>query len=189
MSKRKVVSIIGMVLMAFLIGNMFLPLISNGDFSYSFWKYLDQMDANEVNIIVLVELIIGLLVFLLQLCGAIKETKFVYFPIGYYLTYHVVLCINLIRREVFQYASIGLYLGLIVSTIVLILVIIGNRLSNESKPKYYGYSAPKFDPQTGEPIFKEKKPISYDPQTGKPIYEKAKKIVGYNPNTGEPIYK
>ena len=95
----------------------------------------------------------------------------------------------MIRREAFQYLSFGFYIGFILSLTVLVLVFVGNMLSNESKPKFLSFDVPRFDPQTGEPLYEKEAIVRYDQKTGKPIYEKAKKIVGYNPNTGEPIYK
>ena len=99
MTKRKVISIIGMVLMLFLIGNLFLPFISGGGQTFSFWEFLDNQNVLEVAIILIFLLTFGFLTFLCQLCGLIDQAKFVYFPLGYYVTYHVTVLINLIQND------------------------------------------------------------------------------------------
>ena len=55
MTKRKVFSIIGLIITAFLIVNLFLPLLKNGSYSVSTWEYFDKNDAMHVNIIILVD--------------------------------------------------------------------------------------------------------------------------------------
>ena len=173
MSKRKVMSIIGMVLMVFLIVCLFLPFISDGDNSFSLWELMDQQDRMAVNIIILIELIVGALVFLLQLCGVLDDAKFTYFTLGYYITNFIDVFITMIKRDYFKYLAIGFYLGLIISIVTLVIVIVSGFLSNGKESS-----------SGGIPV-----PIGYDPKTGKPLYDKPKQIVGYNPNTGEPIYK
>ena len=158
-----------MILMLLLIGNLFLPFLSDGEISFSFWKYFDStMEAVEVDIAVLLLLIFGAIIFLLQACNVIKDAKPVYYTLGYYLTYHIVLMISLIRNESFKYLSVGFYFGLIISLVVLILLIISNRLSNDSKTT--NESPVRFDPKTGEPIYAKSKPKRFDPETGEPIY-------------------
>lgn len=157
MSKRKVMSIIGLCLMVLLIVCLFLPFISDGDTSISLWENMDNNDRMEVNIIMLIELLIGVLIFILQLCGALKDAKFTYFTLGYYITNFLDVAIAMIKREYFKYLSVGFYLGFIISIATLVIVIVGSALSNEKKPKYYGYEEPKpvrYDPNTGEPIYK-----------------------------------
>lgn len=170
MSKRKIMSIIGMGLTVLLIVCLFLPLLSDGDYSLSWWKVLDQKDEIHLDIIILLELIGTIVVFLLQLCGVLKDSKFAYFSIGYYLTSLVDMLIASIKSETFKYLSFGFYFGLILSIATLVIVIISGFLSNDSSEDDYSNG-----------------PIRYDPNTGAPI--KAQKIVGYNPNTGSPIYR
>ncbi len=151
MTKRKVISIIGMVLMLFLIGNLFIPFISGGGESYSFWEFLDNQDMLEVAIAMIFLLTIGFLTFLCQLCGLIDQCKFVYFPLGYYVMYHVVLLINSISKEMISYLDIAYWLGLGVGILLVILVFISGFLKNIKKVK--------------------RVPIRYDTKTGEPIYE------------------
>ena len=172
MTKRKVMSIIGLILMSVMIVCLFLPFISNGDESLSLWKLMDNQNRMEINIILLVELIIGLLIFILQLCGALKDAKFTYFTLGYYITNFVEVFISMIKNDYFKYLSFGFYLGLIISIATLVIVIIGSALSNDKKRVSYSAA-----------------PVRYDPQTGEPIYEAPKQIVGYDSQTGKPIYK
>ena len=177
MTKRKVISIIGMVLMLFLIGNLFLPFISGGSISFSLWEYLDELDMLEVAIVMIFLLTIGFLTFLCQLCGLIDQCKFVYFPLGYYVTYHVVLFITAISNESIGSLGVGYWLGLGIGLLVFLLVFISGFLKNVKKVK--------------------RVPIGYDPKTGKPIYEEAEKKVvekkkvpvRYDTKTGEPIYE
>ena len=151
MTKRKVISIIGMVLMLFLIGNLFIPFISGGGESYSFWEFLDNQDMLEVAIAMIFLLTFGFLTFLCQLCGLIDQCKFVYFPLGYYVMYHVVLLINTISKEMVSYLDIAYWLGLGVGILLVILVFISGFLKNIKKVK--------------------RVPIRYDTKTGEPIYE------------------
>ena len=151
MTKRKVISIIGMVLMLFLIGNLFIPFISGGGESYSFWEFLDNQDMLEVAITVIFLLTFGFLTFLCQLCGLIDQCKFVYFPLGYYVMYHVVLLINTIGKDMVGYLDIAYWLGLGIGILLVILVFISGFLKNAKKVK--------------------RVPIRYDTKTGEPIYE------------------
>ena len=175
MTGRKVISIIGMVLMLFLIGNLFLPFISGGGESYSFWEYLDNQDMLEVAIAVIFLLTFGFLTFLCQLCGLIDQCKFVYFPLGYYVMYHVVLLINAIGKDMVSYLDIAFWLGLCIGIILVILVFISGFIKNTKKVKRVPIG---FDPKTGKPIYEEVKtetkkkvPVRYDTKTGEPIYE------------------
>ena len=172
MTKRKAMSIVGLSLMALLIVCLFLPFISDGDYTMSLWKLMDQNDRIEVDIILLITLIIAMLVFVLQLCGALKDAKFAYFTLGYYFLNFIDVFITMIKKDGFKYLSIGFYFGLIISIISIIVVAIGGFLSND---------------KSGKKEYNQ--PIGYDPKTGKPIYEESKKIVRYDPQTGEPIYK
>lgn len=171
MTKRKVLSIIGLCLTALLIVCLFIPFISDGDTSFSLWKIMDNQDRMAVNIIMLVELIIAILIFVLQICGVLKDAKFTYFTLGYYVTAFLDTFISMMKQDFFKYLSIGFYFGFIISIATLVIVIIGSALSDEKKPSY------------------NQKPVGYDPQTGKPIYEAPKQLVGYDPQTGQPIYK
>ena len=176
MSTRKVFSIIGLVLCSLLIVCMFLPFFDLGSYggTYSLWEYFDELKTGSTAVIAIIELIIGVIAFILQLTGATKDAKLAYFGIGYYLTYHISTFITAMDNDVFDQLAFGFWLGLIFAIATLVIIIIGSFVSNEPKPKYYGYG-----PQ----------PIGYDPQTGKPIFEKPKTIAGYDPQTGAPIYK
>ena len=151
MTKRKVISIIGMVLMLFLIGNLFLPFISGGGQTFSFWEFLDNQNVLEVAIILIFLLTFGFLTFLCQLCGLIDQAKFVYFPLGYYVTYHVTVLINLIQNDLVSYLDVAYWLGLGLGIVLLILVFISGFVKNVKKVK--------------------RVPIRYDIKTGEPIYE------------------
>ena len=151
MTKRKVISIIGMILMLFLIGNLFLPFISYGGESLSFWEFLDNQNVLEVAIILIFLLTFGFLTFLCQLCGLIDQVKFVYFPLGYYVTYHVTVLINLMQNDLVSYLAIAYWLGFGIGIVLLILVFISGFLKNEKKVK--------------------RVPVRYDTKTGEPIYE------------------
>ncbi len=151
MTKRKVISIIGMVLMLFLIGNLFLPFISGGGQTFSFWEFFDNQHVLEVAIILIFLLTFGFLTFLCQLCGLIDQAKFVYFPLGYYVTYHVTVLINLIQNDLVSYLDVAYWLGLGLGIVLLILVFISGFVKNAKKVK--------------------RVPVRYDTKTGEPIYE------------------
>ena len=174
MSARKVFSIIGLCLSALLIVCLFLPFYSYYGESYSLWEYLDKSRAGATAIIIIIELVIAVVAFILQLAGACKDSKLAYLGLGYYVTYHVSIFFTALNNEAFDELSFGFWLGLILSVIAVIITIIGNLVSNNKKPSYAGYG-----PQ----------PTGFDPKTGKPIFEAPKEIRGYDPNTGEPIYK
>ena len=151
MTKRKVISIIGMVLMLFLIGNLFLPFVSGGGESFSFWEYFDKLEWLEVAIMMIFLLTFGFLTFLCQLCGLIDQCKFVYFPLGFYFNYHIWLLIRAIENETVSDFGIAFWFGLGFGLLLLILVFISGFLKNVKKVK--------------------RVPIRYDTKTGEAIYE------------------
>ena len=151
MTGRKAISIIGMVLILFLIGNLFLPFISEGGQTYSFWEFLDEKEYLEIVIMMIFLLTFGFLTFLCQLCGLIDQSKFVYFPLGFYLNWHFWLLIRSFEKETTGAFEIAFWLGLGVGLLVLILVFISGFLKNQKKVK--------------------RVPIRYDTKTGEPIYE------------------
>lgn len=200
MSTRKIFSIIVMVLLVFLLVNLFLPLL--GDYSdISLWEYFEQRQDEPLKIIVIIELVAAMLICLLQILGALQDAKFAYFTLGYQLTLYADLFFYMLDKEVLDYAKFGFWAGLIVSFLALVLLIIGSFTSNKNKekPLYNNVGTiTGFDPKTGEPIYAKpalpKGEITgYDPKTGEPIYakpapQKNEKITGYDPKTGEPIY-
>ena len=150
MTKRKVFSIIGLIITLFLIGNMFLPLLKNDYTSLSTWEYFDKNDAMHVNIIILVELIVAALFFILQLCGAIKNATFTLFVIGFYVTYFdLIYFITFAKNDYLQYSSFGFWLGFVMSIVLFVVTAIGSVVSNEKK---YVAGPVQYDPTTGQPI-------------------------------------
>lgn len=173
MSTRKVFSIIGLILSVLLIICLFLPFIGGYGESYSLWKYFDLLGTSSTGVIVIIELLICVLAFILQLTGATKDAKLAYFGLGYYFTYHIALFISALDHSALDQLEFGFWIGMILSIATLIIIIIGSFVSNDSKPKYNGYM----------------QPTGFDPKTGKPIFDAPKQIVGYDPQTGQPIYK
>ena len=104
MSTRKVFSIIGLVLCSLLIVCMFLPFFDLGSYggTYSLWEYFDELKTGSTAVIVIIELLIGILAFILQLTGATKDAKLAYFGIGYYFTYHISTFITAMNNEAFD---------------------------------------------------------------------------------------
>ena len=151
MTKRKVFSIIGLVLTVYLIINMFLPLLKSDYSSLSSWEYFDRNDAMHVNIIILVELIVAALIYLLQICGVLKRASLSFFVIGFYITYYdLIYFITFAKNDYLQYTSIGFWLGFIVSIILCVVTLISEFVSNEKKQAPASVS---YDPQTGQPIY------------------------------------
>ncbi len=151
MTKRKVISIIGMVLMLYLIGNLFLPFIAEGGKTFSFWEYFDTIEWLEIVIMMIFLLTFGFLTFLCQLCGLIDQSKFVYFPLGFYFNFHLWLFIRALEKENLGDFQVGFWLGLGIALLLVILVFISGFLKNVKKVK--------------------RVPIRYDTKTGEPIYE------------------
>ena len=175
MSLRKIFALITMILLVLLIVNMFLPFLEAGRESISFWDYLDQNGAQVGCFLVLGELIFGIVICILTICNVLKDYKYSLFSIGYIMTYSVVLFSSLgdYQRE---YLSISFYLGILCSFVAMILVFVGNALSNEKKQNntmmygqnYGSLPVAGYDPNTGAPIYA--KPAGFDPNTGAPIY-------------------
>ncbi len=175
MSARKVFSIIGICISALLIIFIFLPFYDLGSYggSYSLWEYLDKSKAIATAVIIILELLLAVIAFILQLTGACKDSKLAYLGLGYYFTYHISIFCTALSNEAFDELSFGFWLGFIFSIIAVAITIIGNCVSNEKNGSTSSYG----------------QPVGFDPKTGKPIYDKPKQIVGYDPQTGRPIYE
>lgn len=175
MSLRKIFALITMIILVLLIINMFLPMLEAGRESISFWDYLDQSGAEVGNFFVLGELVFGVVICILMICNVLKDYKYSLFSVGYIMTYSVVLFSSISEYER-EYLSIGFYLGIIGSFVAMILVFVGNALSNEKKQNntmmygqnYGSLPVAGYDPNTGAPIYA--KPAGFDPNTGAPIY-------------------
>lgn len=175
MSLRKIFALITMILLVLLIVNMFLPFLEAGRESISFWDYLDQMDSGICNFLVLGELIFGVVICILMICNVLKDYKYSLFSVGFILTFNILLLSSMgeYQRE---YLSISFYLSIICSLVTMILVFVGNALSNEKKQNntmmygqnYGSLPVAGYDPNTGAPIYA--KPAGFDPNTGAPIY-------------------
>ena len=174
MSARKVFSIVGLCLSVLLIICLFLPFYSFYGESYSLWEYFDKSKAIGTSIIIIIELIVAIVAFVLQLTGVTKDSKLSYLGLGYFCTYHISLFFSALSNEAFDELAFGFWMGFVLSIAAIAIALIGNAVSNESKPKFGGYN---------------QQPVGFDPQTGKPIFEAPKEIVGYDPQTGAPIYK
>ncbi len=156
MTKRKVMSIFGMLIMIALIVVTFLPFVSRGSESLSMFEYFEDSLGGRlwISIIIIVELAFGLLAFLMQLCGLIQHSKFAYFTLGFYITNLLSETILLIDNDYFSYVEYGYWIAVGLSVVAFILVFVSGFLKNEKGAK------------------KEKRvPIRYDTKTGKPIYE------------------
>lgn len=175
MSARKVFSLIGIILSVLLIVCLFLPFLNAYGETYSLWEYLDKSHAGITGIIIIVELVIAMIAYILQLSGVSKDAKLAYLGLGYYFTYHLSLFTSALSNEAFSELSFGFWIGLILSLVTVILTFIGSFVNNDSKPRMNSYSGGNSAPISG-----------YDPETGKPIYAKPK---GFDPQTGKPIYE
>ena len=154
MTQRKVFSIIGMVLMVFLIVNMFIPFISDANHSYNMFEYFENVPGRlQISIILIVELVFALLAFLLQLCGLLQHSKFAYFPLGFYLTSLVSETIEMFDRDWFSFVDIGYWLAVGIGILALVLVFVSGFLKNEKKEKKVKRVPIRYDAKTGEPIY------------------------------------
>ena len=182
MSRRKIFSIIEIIIFIFLFINIFLPLIGDEYETLSLWDYSKLAYGGgdgAFKIILIGELVIGIIICALQVVGVLKDFKPAYFSLGYYFTYYLFMLFNLVGNEIFESARLGIFTGIIISLIGIAIVGVGNFMSNETNPKMYGNS------QKGNP------PIGYDPKTGKPIYAPTvnNQPIGYDQNSGRPIYR
>lgn len=175
MSLRKIFALITMVILIVLIVNMFLPMLEAGSNSISFWDFLDQNGAEVGDFLILGELIFGIVICILMVCNVLKDYKYSLFSIGYIMSYSIVLYTSIGDADR-DYLAYGFYLGIICSFVAMILIIVGNSLSNESKAK----------PMTYGQNYNNAPVSGYDPNTGAPIYSRPS---GYDPNTGAPIYR
>lgn len=174
MSKRKVMSIIGLCLNVLLIIFLFLPYAEGyRTGSLSQWDFLKTAFCEELPMVLLIEFIIGTVLLILQICGVLKDTKLAMLPYGFVFTTTFSIFLMAMNKNVLSSFEFGFYFTLIFAIAGIVILGIGGLLSNENKPKYSGYA----------------QPIGFDPQTGKPIFEAPKQIVGYDPQTGKPIYK
>ena len=165
MSKRKVFSLICLILTVVLLINLFLPLMKiavgyGKTETYSYWSYFsDYYNVIGFPILVLIGLIISMVIFVLQLCGVMKDYKLASYGLGMYSAFLFFLLMGCLKHGSWYGFSVGFYLGWIVSLVLLVVFIIGSFLSNKTKPKaYYGYN-------------QQPQPAGYDPYTGKPIYK------------------
>ena len=158
MSTRKIFSLICMCLTILLIVCIFLPFFDLGSYggTYSLWEYFFEANTGGTAVLLLIELIIALVAFTLQLAGATDDAKLAYLGLGYYFTYNISTFMSALSNSAFDQLSFGFWLGFILSIITVVLAFIGSFLSNKKKA-VYTYSAPT--------------PVSYDPYTGEPIYK------------------
>lgn len=168
MSKRRIMSIVGLCLNVLLIVCLFIPMFSGS----SMWDMFSKTYVHY-EVVLLISLIIGSLLLVLQICGVLKDTKLVMLPVGFFITFNLSYLFAGFEHGMDGF-DFGFYISLITSIAEVIVLGIGGLLSNESKPKVYGYGP---------------RPVGYDPKTGQPIYETPKQIVGYDPKTGQPIYQ
>lgn len=178
MSLRKIFSLIAMIIIVYLIVNMFvIPYIGDPSDSFGYWEWYDEADLIIIPILTLVALGLAFVTTLLQLCGVLKDSKFANFGIGFNLAANILFIgiFGKIYENSSASVSAGAWLGLIFSSIAFAIILVGNLLSNEKKQRPMNY----YTPVNEAPI------VGYDPNTGEPIYAKPK---GYNPRTGEPIY-
>ncbi len=170
-------SIMMIILLLVLFINIFLPFAGDDYESFSLWDFLDWEDNYNggfvLKILIISELIIAMLVCTLQLVGVLKDFKFVYFTLGYLFTYYLGSLFSFMSEDLTYVAGLGMWLGIIFSSIGIVIAIIGNRMNNETNPKMYDDN-------------NENAPIGYDPKTGKPMYVQPVRG-GYNQNYGGPF--
>lgn len=168
MSTRKILNIVAAGLFGFLLINLFIPFLSET----SYWELHEGQ--NPLRVIVLLEFIIGAVICLLQVFGALKDSKASFACLGYYLTFILGYFFLMIDQDKMDYAEIGFWLGLLVSIGLLVVLIIAIFASDEKKERPYypnngGGQMMGYDPNTGAPIYAQ--PMGYDPRTGQPIYK------------------
>ncbi len=175
MSLRKIFALITMILLVLLIVNLFLPLVDSEYESISLWDAYSSREADLTNFLILGQLIFGIVICILMICNVLKDYKYSLFSVGFILINYIDFYINL-NDYIKDYLSFGFYLGIICSIVTMVMVFVGNALSNEkkAKPMMYGQN------YGSAPV------VGYDPNTGAPIYARP---AGFDPNTGAPVYR
>ena len=85
-TKRKVFSLIGLVLSVYLIINMlFVPFVQDEPL----WELGLIGYDHIVGIIMLIELVLGIIALIMQLFGLTQKADFVHFGNGFYFSYHL----------------------------------------------------------------------------------------------------
>ena len=183
MSRRKMFSIMMIIILLVLFINIFLPFAGDDYESFSLWDFLDWEDNYNgglvLKILIVGELIIAMLVCTLQLLGVLDDFKFVYFTLGYYFTYYLGSLFSFMSEDLTYVAGLGMWLGIIFSSIGIVIAIMGNRMNNVTNPKMYGDSDGNA-------------PIGFDPKTGRPMYAQPVKggyPAGYDRNMEGPYYR
>lgn len=188
MTGKKVCCTITLIMLCLLTINFFLPIMSDGEISISFFDIINEFNrvgqADSVfSFMVIFYLIVyfsflalGIVNCILCLCNVTKDYKYALSSISIPLLVYFVLFASLITGGG-KYMSIGAILGIILPVASLVLIFVGNALGNKSNSNNYPNNYVNNLPNT---------PIKgYDPRTGRPIYATFK---GYNPRTGEPIF-
>lgn len=175
MSKRKIFNIIAIGLLVVLFINMFLEL---ADGSGSLWDSLESLTIMKV--VLILELVAGIALCALQVCGIVKDSKYAVFPVAYFFTEFFQSFSFLMKNEAMDYAGIGLWVGLIVSIAALVVIIIANLMSDEAPQTFNGYRQgnmnPMYNQNPGMPMYNQ------------PMNQPMNQPGGYN-NNGSQYYR
>lgn len=176
MERKKLLCIITMVLLVFLLIDMFLPVVGDSTASKNLWEILEN-NAKAGAILVLLELLAGIGVCVASYFGMLKDYKFVYFPVGFLLTFDLVTLFGYMDLGYTSYIQIGLWLGILLSIGVFVLLIISS-LSGDNNVNMFGNRGGRGG---------RGQPIGHDPKTGRPIYQNYNQQP-YGNNMGNQMY-
>lgn len=176
MERKKLLCIITMVLLVFLLIDMFLPVVGDSTASKNLWEILEN-NAKAGAILVLLELLAGIGVCVASYFGMLKDYKFVYFPVGFLLTFDLVTLFGYMDLGYTSYIQIGLWLGILLSIGAFVLLIISS-LSGDNNVNMFGNRGGRGG---------RGQPIGYDPKTGRPIYQNYNQQP-YGNNMGNQMY-
>ena len=188
MSKKRLFCIITAVLLMFMLINLFIPMIGNSSVSYSLWGYADANNTSSLGIVILLELIAGIVICGLSFMGILKDYKFVYFPVGYYLTYFLIQIFSCMEADSMDYVRIGMWLGVLASLAALVLTIIGNNFASDvAGTSMYrnnrgGYNNGGYNGYNNG----YNNNMGYNQNNGGPYYNQNQP---YNQNMGPPMYR
>ena len=179
MGMKKIMSFVGLGAMVVMLISLFLPFISNSGFSQNLW---DTLKTNHFNVIVLIEIIVGMAIVGLSICKIIKNPTVALFTTGFYLTYLIGFLFYVLDVAGLEYLGFGYYLGFVSSLAATVALIVeyflkDDMVNNNNINNNMGYNN---NQQMGQPY--------YNPQMAQPYYNQQPTIIGYD-QQGQPIYK
>lgn len=178
MSKKKILTIVGSVLCLLLIICLFLPFVQYAGKSVSLWD--NYGDKNITRVIVLIELLIGVIMFGLEFMGIFKGSKYSLLGVGYSLTLYISSLYSALKDSMLDKLAFGFWFGFILSVAVIVIIVVNDFLTDESQDNNGQYSQQPqnyYNQMPGQQV-----PYGYNQVPNQPPY-------GYNSNNNNQMYR